>query len=410
MHILSNVFQKVENILSDQTFIKNNINSEKDFSRKRILGFKDVVYCVCSSQKHSLNFELSSFFMKTDGKLPCFSPQAFSKARYKIKSEAFYTIFRESARLSCTSTMKTLKGYRILAVDGTSLLLPSSKGNEETFGTCGNQSKMYASASASIFYDIMNDIVLDAVIGRQFCSERQDCYDMLGRTGSAFTGEKKLLILDRGYPSREMFHFLESHGYKYLIRLPSCHSKAIKEAGGPDNTVTDYRDPSLVQRVIKVTLPSGETEVLVTNLFDKEFTVQDFYELYHMRWPIETKYLDIKCKLELEKFTGYRPEGIRQDFFAALFIANLSALLKQEAEERRESVPGTKWRYQVSITAVIYLLRENMARILYVPSEREDMLGRMAEALKNKRLAVRPDRHAKRKRPRTVRRYSLNHK
>ena len=401
----------VEQLLSSQTFIKNNVSSKTAFSRKRILGFKDVFYCICSSQKRALNTELSSFYMKAVGKISCFSPQAFSKARYKIKPEAFYTVFRETAKLFCADKgLKTLKGYRVFAVDGTSLLLPDTPTNKETFGICGNKCKAYPSAAASIFYDVMNDIVLDAVIGRQFSSERQDCYDMLERTGTAFTGNKKLLILDRGYPSRKMYHFLEKHGYKYLIRLPSCHSRAIKETEGPDNIVTDYEDPSLVQRVIKILLPSGETEVLVTNLFDKEYMVQDFYRLYHMRWPIEGKYLDIKCKLELEKFTGYRPAGILQDFFASLLVANLSAMLKQEAEKGRERKQGTKWEYQITITAVINILRENMVQLLYAPKCRETILARMVEVLKNKRSAIRPDRHAERKRPRTVKRSFLNHK
>lgn len=145
-------------------------------------------------------------------------------------------------------------------------------------------------------------------------------------------------------------------------------------------------------------------------MFDKNYTIQDFYNLYHLRWNIETKYLDIKHKAELEKFTGYRPDGIRQDFYVCLFLLNLSALLKREAEQRRVKKENTKWEYQITITAVIYLLRENMVRLLCYPAKRLILLEQIAEALKNKRSAIRPNRHAERKKPRTVKRYILNHK
>ena len=39
-------------------------------------------------------------------------------------------------------------------------------------------------------------------------------------------------------------------------------------------------------RVITVKLDGGETEYLVTNIFDKSLTNEDFKELYFMRWPI----------------------------------------------------------------------------------------------------------------------------
>lgn len=410
-YTLNLTFVLLNQMLDDEEFITKNRISEKCFSRKRILDFKTVFFCICSSQKRSLQTELSSFLMKASRHIPVFSPQAFSKARYKIKPKAFYTVFRQAAKLFCAEKdLKTLHGYRVFAVDGTSLLLPDTPENRDTFGTCGNEVKTYASASASIFYDVLNDIIVDAVIGRQFSSERQDCYDMLQRTDASFTSTRKLVILDRGYPSRQMYQFLKDHGYKYLVRLQGTVPKAVLEMQGYDNIITDSRNKSIVKRIIKIQLPSGETEYLATNLFDPEYTVQDFYNLYHLRWDIEKKYLDIKHKTELEKFTGYRPDGIRQDFYVCLFLSNLAALLKKEAEKKRIQKGEAKWKYQISITAVINLVRENIVGLLYGADQRIPILEKMANVLKNKRSAIRPGRHSERKKPRTVKRYILNHK
>ena len=78
---------------------------------------------------------------------------------------------------------------------------------------------------------------------------------------------------------------------------------------------------------IKSKSPDGESETedyLVTNVLDDQYQIQDFVELYHLRWGIETKYNDLKNKLQIENFTGITPVAIRQDFFATLYLVNLA--------------------------------------------------------------------------------------
>ena len=43
--------------------------------------------------------------------------------------------------------------------------------------------------------------------------------------------------------------------------------------------------------MVKLKLSSGETELLLTNLYDeKRFTLEDLNYLYGLRWGIETTY------------------------------------------------------------------------------------------------------------------------
>lgn len=415
MHLktLRVIFNLVDTLLDDPDFIMENKVGKKSFTRKRVLDFKTIFYGICSSGKEALPTELSKYIIRAGGKVASFSPQAFSKARYKIRSDAFYKVFREAVRISCTvKKLQTQWGYRIFAVDGTSLILPDTKENYKAFGSGGNKDKSYAMASASIFYDVLNDIVLDGTIGRYQVSERKSCYKMLKRTGEELTGKNKLILLDRGYQSREMYHFLQDNGYKYVIRVQSGKStpKAIRGVQGDDCIVTDARDRSLVQRVIKIPLDSGETEILVTNLFDETLTVEDFCQLYHLRWKIETKYSEIKHKYKLEKFTGYHPEGIRQDFYALLFLSCLTSLLRRESETRRVKRENTKWTYQISMLTVVNTLTHSITQLFYAGRSLTKLLTLIVETLKNKRSAIRPNRHAKRKKPRTVKRYNLNQK
>ena len=52
-------------------------------------------------------------------------------------------------------------------------------------------------------------------------------------------------------------------------------------------------------RVIEVILSDGTKEYLATNLFDSHISQQMFRELYFYRWPVETKYKELKSRLAI---------------------------------------------------------------------------------------------------------------
>ena len=67
-------------------------------------------------------------------------------------------------------------------------------------------------------------------------------------------------------------------------------------------------------RVIQIPLTSEGIEILITNLSEAEMEYEAFGELYHKRWGIETKYQELKQKLETENFSGRLVDNVKQDF------------------------------------------------------------------------------------------------
>jgi hypothetical protein len=61
----------------------------------------------------------------------------------------------------------------------------------------------------------------------------------------------------------------------------------------------------ITYRLVKVILPTGETEVLMTNL-DESFTISDLSEIYHLYWGVETAFNGIKNHQMLGTFSGYQ--------------------------------------------------------------------------------------------------------
>ena len=125
-----------------------------------------------------------------------------------------------------------------------------------------------------------------------------------------------------------MFEYLESKNLKYLMRVKiNKFNTEFDKANDPDQIVTRvYKNKVLSLRIINVILPTGETEKLVTNIMDTNFTAEDFKSLYFKRWSIEVKYSQLKSIYELENFSGTNPIAVMQDFYACIYLSNLMSL------------------------------------------------------------------------------------
>ena len=115
-------------------------------------------------------------------------------------------------------------------------------------------------------------------------------------------------------------------------------------------------------RLIRVEVADGEVEVLATSLLDTQrYPVSVFKELYHLRWPVEEDYKVIKCRIEVEYFSGTSVPAIYQDFHAKLFTANLTAILARPAQKVvSQEDAGKKYPYQINLTNAISKIKDTV--------------------------------------------------
>jgi hypothetical protein len=100
-------------------------------------------------------------------------------------------------------------------------------------------------------------------------------------------------------------------------------------------------------RLIRVLLPSGTVEILMTSLLDRDdHPAEEFAPLYHRRWAQEENYKCFKCRVEVENWSGKSSLTIRQDFHAKVFTLNLTAVTAQQQEHHR----GDNHPKQVNLT------------------------------------------------------------
>ncbi len=390
------LIKNVKNLIASDSFKEKHCLEKNAFTRNRKISFQDVLYFILALPRKSLPTELDLFFGEKGYSV---SKQAFSKARYKISPHAFEEVFNLSTDIfQFTDHPETWDGYRIFAVDGSEIPVDHNKNNETEFGLKGGSQHSYPSARLTALYDVTNDLIVDAVFTGISVGEREHAHRLLS-SGALTNGKgyKNLILFDRGYPSRELIYELEDKGFFYLLRCTHSFLKCVNACPDGDHIVSDiHKDRTVKMRVIKDT--SGEEpHILVSNLFGNHQGTEYHKDLYHKRWSIETKYGELKTRARLENFSGKNPQAIRQDLYAALFISNLSALIKSSAEDEiEEELNSGNHKYQLNRSYIIGAVSRYVRCLINIRCYKKK-LDRLMHHIQNVRSIIRPDRHFKRK-------------
>ena len=367
------------------------------------MDFTDYIQMTIQSQKSSLQTGLNTFFdTQKDGKIE-YSKQAFSKGRQRIKPEAYQELFLSVVDdFYEKAVLSNWKGYQLFGIDGTRLNLPCTNELAELYGTQTSQGAPQVQALVSCLYDLLDGMIVDTRFAHCKSSERDAAKDMIMSFHLPRVANP-VFIMDRGYPSAELMEAIISAGYKFIMRCSTEFLRSM-ELPAQDNTL-EYKFAKLKEplklRIVKIQLPNGDTEYLATNIFDSQISLDDFKWAYQKRWGIETKYNDVKNKLEIENFTGYSPIAILQDFYATMFLANLAGVLEYELHEEIEaahSTPENRYAYRMNIVATISELKRTVVEMLTTSSwaKRERLYTHMVARLTKSVVPVRPNRSAER--------------
>lgn len=305
-------------------------------------------------------------------------------------------------------TPKTWKGFRLCAIDGTSIRLPDELDIIEHFGVQkGRPEQAHCTMGmASVFYDVLNKMVIDSAIHPRLASEKQCAEDHL-----QFSDENDLVLFDRGYVAFWLYAYLLKQNISFCMRAKTNQSLLIKEfvkSGKRESIVTfEPNKPSIktceekglstapiTLRLVRVDLPN-EVEVLVTNLMDKEtYDSSIFKSLYHLRWGIEENYKRLKQWCEIENFSGKSALSVKQDFYAKIVASNLTTLLEIQAQEIVDKrTQYLRRNYQINHAQALSKMKHQMIRIIRSkPSEITILIKQTVEYISKTVEAVREGR------------------
>lgn len=426
----ANIVEYIQKIIFSQDFIERNRCQKSDFSRNRKLPLSTLILYFCNLIKSSYQPELNKFWKILSGSVVArnvVSKAALCKARKKLKSEAFVELNTKTVEyFNEHANPLTWNGLFLKAIDGSTVKLPDFPEIVEHFGTWKpRQGEPVPMARISQLFDPLNRITHHGLIAPKSIGERE-----LAAKHFQHLNEKDLVLLDRGYPAFWLFKLILFHNANFCARVSCKKWKIIRrfmQSGRreqvimlhiPTTSIASCRKLQLDTRpirlrLVRVELDSGESEVLVTSLIDTEkYPHQLFAELYHDRWPIEEDYKVMKCRIEVENFSGKSPLSVYQDFHAAVFSKNITAMLIASDRERvTEATASRSFVYKSNFTQALSTMRDTI--VVLLRGSRKTIVEIISDLLKTIAKAVepvRPGRKYPRNHKRAQRKYCLTYK
>jgi len=390
-----------------------------------------VIVFFISNIKESIQSELDNFFaaiQASDTKIHKVTNSAFTQARSKLKHSAFIELDNLQTDLFYKKyEYKKWHGFRLIAVDGSSLYLPVSEETVDEFGVSEEKinGQKVVLARISEAFDPLNHIIIDSCI-KPFVESEHSM--MLKHVKKMKKGD--LAIYDRNYPAFWVYKLHLSSQIDFCIRIQTTRrGKYVEEfiKSGKRELITELicstakmrqscekynLDSNPIKcRLIRIELKSGEIEVLVSSLLDShKFDYECFKELYHLRWPVEEDYKFLKQRVELGNFSGYTKEAIYQDFYAKIFVANLTSILAYNASvEVEKKKTKSKHKYKINWTNAIQNI-EKSGYLLFIRSNVLNILVQLHNLFQINPNAVRPERTFCRKLLRGKKHYSMCYK
>lgn len=343
------------------------------FVRERRLPLPRLVAFLVNAPRAGLQSELDAFFDHAlcSSEARPVSKSALCQARRQLRPAALRELMAHSTRIfTMHSQVPQWHGRRVLALDGSTLRVPDVPECAEIFGgmntSCGRFRPL---ARASALFDVARGAFVDAALGGFGEDERA-----LARQHLPHLGPQDLLLMDRGYPSREWFAELATRGVAFCARISERTWGAVARfaRGRRNDAVADLGTPvaPLPLRLLQVKRPDGSRLVMVTNLFDETLTPETFADLYRTRWRIEEAFKLIKARLQVENWSGLLPHTVEQDFYASLLRANCAAVLALAARPDDAVISADTpldahgWRQRLNRTLALKSLRHYLPRLL----------------------------------------------
>ena len=372
--ICKNIIQSIKEYITTPGKLEPH-RAKNHFVRKRKLSLFQVIMYLLYTSKASM-FQNLSRIREDLGNLdfPDISNQALSKARQFINPALFKELYYLSVNLFYKQlpSRKLWNGYHLFAIDGSKIELPNSKSNFEFFGEMfgyPDPNRRFTMGLGSIVYDVLDDYIVHASFQRYLASERSAALEHLHNLEDLNIYQNSVVIFDRGYYSEDMFRYCVEHQHLCLMRLKQNYNIAKKCSGDiitvlPGNEKDGTEDVRI--RVIEVILNDGTKEYLATNLFDSHISQQMFRELYFYRWPVETKYKELKSRLAIEEFSGATTTSVLQEFYINVLLSNLSSLIKNQVDEEIQITAKStnKYRYQANRAFIIGRIKTIVPKIL----------------------------------------------
>ena len=361
--------------------------------------------------RSSIQTELDNFFarlQRCDVSTRVVDKSAFSFARAKLKPEAFRELHKLAVdEFYAHTDYRTWNSLRALAFDGSTLKLPNTDEIANHFGGIDDtiNDRFIPMARLMQLYDVENELCVDLTVGPYAVGEGDMAMAMIGNLR-----KNDLILVDRGFCDTALFAAILSLSGHLVARATDIFDcvQEFRDCNDQESFATltiwskarkrlianGFNPPESIRvRLIKVELDTGETEILMTSLLDqKQFPVTIFSDLYAMRWGIEESYKLLKCRAEIDRFSGRTVHSVQQDVLATAFVTALNGIFcTLERSSIEVDHAHCQHNYKANRTSALSKMR-NAFFLLFVRSQWRELLNRLLEEIRRNASMIRPKR------------------
>ena len=129
----------------------------------------------------------------------------------------------------------------------------------------------------------------------------------------------------------------------------------------PSTSVFDYLDAcnhfyDLRFRIVRFKIADDKYETLVTNLDENEFKLDDFKDLYRLRWNEEIAFYYLKHAVGMLYFHCKKRQHIQQEIYASILFYNYANLIIQNIK-KNINLKKTTYIYNINVRSALTNIR-----------------------------------------------------
>lgn len=386
--------EKLNRAVEETVMLKgNSVDDIRFFTRNRKLPMGVLVKFLLTATGGPLNREIFDAGLNI-------ASSSFIERRRDISHACLHDLLLRFNELCGDRATATMKDKRLWAIDGSTVPLPRNPNSKNHYKSDSN-AKGWNNIHANLLYSLSDKTYVDCYVGegdsRRSHDEQGALYSLIYKRQ---INQPTILVLDRGYESYScLAHLNNLPRLFYVLRVKNDGLRPVKplpmeeldrdlewvittrqtneakennwiflqtgskkgKTNSPNTRIARWDfghiDPYPMKcRAVRLKLPTGELETLLTNLPREEFSMSELKEIYRMRWQIETSIRFWKYAVGALAVHSKTDQFILQELYAHLTMYNFCQRIFREIEIPQK--PGNKYRYEIDQTMGIYLCKK----------------------------------------------------
>jgi len=319
---------------------------------------------------------------------------ALSQARSRLPHAVFQRLLTRVCAVQ-EERFSTWRGFRLLALDGSTVSMPRENALLEHYGThrTKDATTRYPLATFCSLLSVGTSLILDYRFGPYDPGELKTAAPLLQHLN-----DTDLLLADRRCAGSALLAGLRKRNTHFLVRkhhrLRVGYLPVIKRLGRNDfiTAIPIPKEKRKLDRSLPETLrvrifkarwtsPAGEkiTEWFVTSLEDHtRFKPRTLAKLYHRRWRVETSFQEFKVFFHADVLRSKTVDNIEKEFAAHVLAYQLMRRLIVEAAKKHHKKPTEISVLQAARWVLSFSSRMSAAPTCKLPAMYERLLDAIA--------------------------------